>query len=553
MKPSLILFVLLLCTGLTARAQGLITNNNQSTMFVRMPSRNASQEIDAAFYNPAGLTSLESGFHLGVFYQGILRKNSVISGYPLLNEAEYSGNIRSLLVPSAFLAYKDNKLAVSLQYGTFAGPGTVKFERGLPTYEIPVSRLVPDLMVLNDYGYDVSAYKLEASFTGKIGYQGIQAGVAFELFKGFSVSGGINFLFGAATFNQNVRDVQLEVNDTWEDAPEKLNSIGDYLISYSSSYSSLANKVQTIITAGAGNYTIAQVQTAGYITSAERAAWEGALSNLGLSSAQIAALKLLNVKPYFTNEASTSNLLGIIVNSQASSLEDEDYITEQPGSGWRPYLAIQYSPLDNLNIALKYEHKTRIDINDETEIDAPLLVSEIPGVLSVGVGYKPFSWLETQLSYNHYFDRGIDWGFNIREIVAHYRETVRTIDRNSFDLGLGFQFKINEKFAVSTGALYFQPGENPSYQYDYSYINPSVTAGLGARYKINDKLSLDAGIMNSFFKKRTVTYQDAKLQSYFSKYPSVYPEPEFENGEYSEELGGSRLVFSVGLSYSLGL
>ena len=40
-----------------------------STSFVRMSSRNASQEIDAVYYNPAGVMSLSNGFHLNVTNQ----------------------------------------------------------------------------------------------------------------------------------------------------------------------------------------------------------------------------------------------------------------------------------------------------------------------------------------------------------------------------------------------------------------------------------------------------------------------------------------------------
>ena len=45
-------------------AGGLVTNSNQSAMFTRLQNRNASTDIDAVFYNPAGLTKLGDGFFL---------------------------------------------------------------------------------------------------------------------------------------------------------------------------------------------------------------------------------------------------------------------------------------------------------------------------------------------------------------------------------------------------------------------------------------------------------------------------------------------------------
>jgi hypothetical protein len=43
-------------------AGGLVTNTNQSAMYTRLQSRNASTSIDAVYYNPAGLTKLGDGF-----------------------------------------------------------------------------------------------------------------------------------------------------------------------------------------------------------------------------------------------------------------------------------------------------------------------------------------------------------------------------------------------------------------------------------------------------------------------------------------------------------
>ena len=39
-------------------AGGLVTNANQSAMFTRFQCRDASLDIDAAYYNPAGLVHL---------------------------------------------------------------------------------------------------------------------------------------------------------------------------------------------------------------------------------------------------------------------------------------------------------------------------------------------------------------------------------------------------------------------------------------------------------------------------------------------------------------
>ena len=44
-----------------AFSSGLLTNTNQSAQFIRMMSRNASLDIDAVYFNPAGLIKLQNG------------------------------------------------------------------------------------------------------------------------------------------------------------------------------------------------------------------------------------------------------------------------------------------------------------------------------------------------------------------------------------------------------------------------------------------------------------------------------------------------------------
>ncbi|MCJ7612517.1 MAG: hypothetical protein MUP19_09665, partial [Candidatus Aminicenantes bacterium] len=60
MKKSLVVVALILfCAPLTFAT--LVTNMNQSALYFRLLSRNASTDVDAVFYNPAGLTQLPDG------------------------------------------------------------------------------------------------------------------------------------------------------------------------------------------------------------------------------------------------------------------------------------------------------------------------------------------------------------------------------------------------------------------------------------------------------------------------------------------------------------
>lgn len=551
MKRTLFLISIVVILSSATYAGGLLTKTSQSTQFVRMASRNASLQIDAVYFNPAGLTELDDGWHFGLYNQTIFRNKTVNCGYPLLNESNYISKTTEPFSPSAFAVFKTANLAFSLGFGLNAGDGSVNFKNGLPTFEIPISRAVPELEGLNSYGYDITAYDLENSLSGTSSYMGIQAGVSYKVIKGLSVFGGVRFLSGKSTIDGYIRNIQLEVNGNYEDAPDFLNQAGSQLIAKATSYSGSANTVQQLITAGAGNYTIAQVQTAGYITSAQRATLESGLASLGFSQVQIAAMNCNQVRSNFVTGATNYNQQGTKALVMAVYTQDREFVTEEKGTGMTPFFGINYSPSGNLNIALKYEHKTKIVPIEANENDEPELISSIPGFLAVGIGYKPISRLETQISFNLYFDKDVDWGINPRESVAHNRDTFRAIERNSFELALGLQYNISDRFAVSAGAVTFQPGVNNSYQSDLSYINQSVTTGAGIQWKLTDQITLDAGIMYSFCKSQESRYFDVKLQEYNNKYPSEYSGLEFVHGEYSDNMDRSELVLSAGLSFSL--
>ena len=116
MKKSLIFAVLVLCVVPMTFGQ-LVTNGNQSVQYIRMMSRNASTDIDAVYYNPAGLTQMKNGFHIALHNQTIFQEKTVENGHPLLNEAIYIGEVNIPIFPNIYAVYKKDKLALFFGFG----------------------------------------------------------------------------------------------------------------------------------------------------------------------------------------------------------------------------------------------------------------------------------------------------------------------------------------------------------------------------------------------------------------------------------------------------
>ena len=553
MKKSFLVIVSVVGFTLTTFAGGLVTNTNQSAQFVRMLSRNASTQIDAVYFNPAGLTNLNNGWHFALHNQTIFQDKTVNSAFPLLNDGEYIGKVKAPLFPDVYAVYKMDRLALSFGFGPVGGGGSAEFERGLPTFEIPLTKLVPGLAALKQlpapYNYDVSGYDAELYFNGSSVYYGIQLGATYKINDILSGFAGVRYTPAKNFYEGSIRNIQLNVNGSFVNAKDWLTGTAAPAVkglataagAASTQLAGVASSLQPLITQGAGSFTLAQVQGAGYISSAERAQIEGGLAQLGLTPAQIAGMNVTQVQGTYTTASTTYGGQATLLNSTSSSLEtngngltDKEVETTQTGAGWTPIIGVNLNLGEQLNIGVKYEFQTALPLTNDTPVDDLGVFPDgkkdnydIPAFLAVGLGYKPADWLETQLSYNLYFDKNVGWGKNVRSGV------VREIDKNYYELALGFQFNLNDAFSLSLGGMTSQPGIADSYQSDFSYSNPSYTLGGGLQWKFAEKFILDAGVMNTFYKDQTVSFSD----------PDV--------GNYNETLGKTTLGLAVGLTYSI--
>jgi long-chain fatty acid transport protein len=544
MRKILVLTATLLAAATTAFAGGLLTNTNQSAHFVRMLSRNASTQIDAVYFNPAGLTKMEDGFHFAIHNQSIFQTKTVDSKFPFLNNGVYEGDVEAPVFPSAFAVFKKEDFAISLGFGPNAGGGSAFFQRGLPSFEIPISKVVPALSGLKALGYDVSGYNADLSFDGQSVFWGIQAGLTYNLSEQVSVYGGARFMPSGNTYAGSIENINLKVNGNFVKATEFLPQVGNGLKATATTLSNVATGLQPLITLGAGTLTLAQLQAGGIIDAATAAQLTGGLVQIGVTPAQVAAMSVAQIQGTYSNAATTLNTQGNTLVATGSLLTDKQVETEQTGMGITPIVGLNFSPSDNLNIALKYEHRTNLKLTNSTTVDdlglfpdGQKVRNDIPSNVTIGIGYKPSRVIEAQLSYNLYYDKGIDWGNNVRELV-YDRDVRRDIENNTWELGLGVQFNISDDFAVSAGGVTTNLGPADTYQSDFSFGLARNTAGFGIQWKITDQLTFDAGYMQSFFIDSEVSYNDPDLPG-----SSLNP--------YKETYKQKSQGFAFALSYSI--
>jgi long-subunit fatty acid transport protein len=542
MKKFKLLLVLIMFANF-AFAGGLLTNYNQSAQYVRMMSRNASLEIDGVFYNPAGLIKLENGWHFAFNSQTILQDKTIESDFPLLNDGYYKGTTKVPVFPSFYGVYKKEKWAFSIGVGPTSGGGAAEFTRGLPAFEIPISQTKTLLADLGVTGYDVDIY-----FKGSSVFWGIQLGATYEINDKLSVYGGVRYLPSKNVYQGHIKDIQLQIGGSaYQPAPA-------FLTAASASLKVLANMPQVLnpyLEAG-GAYTLTQLQDYGQISAEQKGGIEAGLNLMGLPQEQINAMTLNQINgayvlasPGFQNQANQ-------LSENAGKMEDRVVDTEQTGQSFIPVLGFNYSPNDDWNFAFKWEMKTFLTLDNKPNPDnnydlwGSKVNSDVPGIITAGVGYRGLEWLEAQLSYNMYCDKRVGWGANINDYAIwgdldQSKIRQREIDNNYYELGLGLQFNLSEKFAVSVGGLRSKKGVADSWQGDLSFSNSSHTLGGGIMWKITDKLTLDLGVSNTF-------YQDDEVPFDYPPYPDMTGKP---ITSYSNNYGKTTFDVAAGLSYSI--
>ena len=355
-------FNLLLMIGLVLTpmiyAGGLVTNTNQSAAWVRTLSRNATLGVDAVYYNPAGLAQLSNGLHLSLSNQTIIQTRTISSDYGYLTGAlaSYEAELLAPVFPSIYAAYKMDKWTFSGGFNIIGGGGSADFPTGLPSFEIPVASLVPMLqgaLAPIDAGYTDAGYP-DPGFRSITGYNMDASFVGSSIYMGYQVG---------ATY---------AINDMISVA------IGGRFVTASNSY-------------------------------------EGSLSGITIDAPAAYGgtmpagdyLRIVATSPGL--DPTTVALLGGTAAALDVATADADLNATQSGSGFSPFISVNFHLTDMINIAAKYEHQTKIELTNETVVDDVGMFpdgatsrADLPGMFSLGAQLKPLKKLTVSVGFNYF-------------------------------------------------------------------------------------------------------------------------------------------------------
>ena len=477
MKKIVLSLIVFTMTMVSAMAGGILTNTNQSVLFLKNPARDAAIGLDGVYSNPAGVAFMPEGFHVAFNWQYAHQTRTITSTNPVFalgkkndgsSVKEFEGVADAPIIPSLQAAYNKGNWSIQFNFSVPGGGGSCEFADGLGSFESVVGTIANRLKPLGALGYDMDGY-----MKGRQYYYGIQVGAAYKIYPNLSVYGGLRLLYGDATYKAKINNILVKTTGGYVE-------FGDFM------QGAIGTVEDGIAQVEAGlaqvNAGIAQYEAAGATAPAELVATQAQLT---ATQAQLEG---------------TRGELGTL----QKYAEGVNLLSNQDGLGIAPVIGVDWK-YKNFNFAAKYEFKTQIRMKNESTVnkaseiaavnrfkDGEKVNEDAPALLTLGAQWKPIDEVSLNLGWHHYFDKDANW----------YNNTQDLLRRNTNEYLAGVEWDVTDKLNVSCGGQLTRYGLTDEYMNDMSFVVNSYSLGFGFSYKVKNNVTLSA----AYFQTNYGTY-----------------------------------------------
>ena len=476
MKKSLLASLVLMLSVLSATAGGILTNTNQSVLFLKNPARDAAIGLDGVYSNPAGVVFMPEGFHVAFNWQYAHQTRTITSTNPVFKLGrknngsevkEFEGVADAPIIPSLQAAYNKGNWSIQGNISVPGGGGACEFGDGLGSFESVVGNIAHMLEPLGAQGYDMDGF-----MRGRQYYFGFQLGAAYKITSDLSVYGGLRMLYGDATYKAKINNIQVKTEGGYVD-------FADFMQGATATVAGgleLVNAGLTQVNAGIAQYEAAGVPVPAELTTTQQ--------QLMAKQAQL--------------EGTQQSLNKLQKYAQGVNL-----LCNQTSLGVAPVIGVDYKT-GRFNFAAKYEFKTQVrmknesTVNEASEIaavnkfrDGEEVNEDMPALLTIGAQWSPIDAVRINLGWHHYFDKQADW----------YNNTQDLLDHNSNEYLAGIEWDVTDKLNVSGGGQLTRYGLSDQYMNDMSFVVNSYSLGLGFSYKVKPNITLSAAYFQTMYDK----------------------------------------------------
>ena len=254
----------------------------------------------------------------------------------------------------------------------------------------------------------------------------------------------------------------------------------------------------------------------------------GALTNITLDGKNAAQYAELSAQAADAAQKATEAGMNELAAQYAAAAADagkaavmiKDYKLDcsQKDFGITPIIGFDWM-LGKLNLGVKYEFRTKIDLENEannsenlaalaTQVpavavyaDGAKVRSDIPALLTIGAQYSITPAVRVMAGYHQYFDKDA-------------KGSATAVSDNTWEANFGAEWDINNKWLVSAGFQTTNYGFEDADMTDTGFNINSNAVLVGGAYKFNEDMKLNFGYMHSFYGDHFV---EAKKTNYTRK------------------------------------
>lgn len=447
---KIVLSVALLGAALTATAGGYLTNTNQSVAFLRNPAQDAAINLNGVYSNPAGVSFLKQGFHVGVNWQSAFQTREVTSQFaPFAFGANNTSDTKLFkatasapIIPSLQAAWVKDRWAFQFNFALVGGGGKAEFEQGMGSFESQVALLglVGQRMAAVMPALGFNKYKVDAYMHGKQYYFGTTLGTSYRINDNFSVYGGVRGVYATAHYYGYLKNIQINPGS------------GNNFVSAPAFFAQTAKALQPAV---------------------------------AVNPALAPRLRQLSVL--------------------AAATQDVTLNTDQSGFGFAPIVGAHFHS-QYFDASAKYEFRTRVAFKNESANsqsaenltslaayrDGAQVRSDIPALLTVGAQVRPIEGLRLNLGYHQYFDKQAKSG-----VKSAYRNEL--LNGGTKEYLFGAEYDLTKKWEISAGVQRTVYPNSDEYMNDLTFTTNSTSLGLGVGYQVNEKVKVNAGYFKTFY------------------------------------------------------
>ena len=522
MKKIVLSLIVFTMTTVGAMAGGILTNTNQSVLFLKNPARDAAIGLDGVYSNPAGVVFMPEGFHVAFNWQYAHQTRTITSTNEVFslgkkNDSksvkEFEGVADAPIIPSLQAAWNKGDWSIQFNFSVPGGGGSCEFADGLGSFESVVGTIAKKLEPLGALGYDMDGY-----MKGRQYYYGIQLGAAYKVNNNLAVYGGLRLLYGDATYKAKISNILVKTAGGYVEFGDFMQGAIGYVedgIAQVDAGIAQVNAGIEQVNAGIAQYEAVGAPVPEDLTAKQQAlvAQQGTLvAQQGTLVAQQAQLE------------GTRKELGTL----QKYAEGVNLLSNQDGMGIAPVIGIDYK-VKNFNFAAKYEFKTQIRMKNESTVnkaseiaavnrfrDGEKVNEDAPALLTIGAQWKPIEEVSLNLGWHHYFDKDANWYNNSQDLLR----------RNTNEYLAGVEWNVTDRLNVSCGGQLTRYGLTDEYMNDMSFVVNSYSLGFGFSYKVKDNITLSAAYFQTNYDKYTrENYPTAGVSDTFTFLLTLYSAP----------------------------